>query len=33
MSRRRILVSAFIIDAFCWSSVGFMFAYTYFLLR
>ena len=33
MSRRQILITAFLIDAFCWSSVGFLFAYTYFLLR
>jgi hypothetical protein len=33
MTRRQILVTAFIIDAFCWASVGFLFAYTYFLLQ
>lgn len=33
MTRRQILVTAFIIDAICWSSVDFLFAYTYFLLR
>ncbi len=33
MSRRQILVTAFIIDAIAWSSVGFMFALAYFFIR
>jgi len=33
MSRRQILITAFLIDAICWSSVGFMFALAYFFIR
>jgi len=32
MSRRQILITAFLIDAICWSSVGFMFALAYFFI-
>ena len=32
MSRRQILITALLIDAFCWASVGFMFALAYFFI-